>query len=50
MVSESRYTNITHRNKSMIRIINIKPEVIKNLVMEPKTYKENLLSGEIRKA
>lgn len=50
MISESSYTNITHREEGKMRINNIKLELIKNLVMEPKIRKENPLSDEIRKA
>lgn len=50
MVSESSYTNITCRKEGKMRIINIKLEVIKNLAMDPKIYKENPLPDEIRKA
>lgn len=50
MVSESSYTNITHRKEKKMIIININLEVIKNPLMEPKIFKENPLSDEIRKA
>lgn len=50
MVSESSYTNITCRKEGKMRIINIKLEVIKNLLMEPKIHKEKPLSDEIREA
>lgn len=50
VVSESSYTNITCRKEGKMRIINIKLEVIKNLAMDPKIYKENPLPDEIRKA
>lgn len=38
------------RKEGKMRIININPEVTKNLVIEPKIYKENPLSDEIIRA